>query len=503
MTQSVEGSTSTTRARVRALTSRNDLPHPGVLALAALVTAWVVTFSVLVVRRHRGFYDFGFDMGIYDQAVWLLAHGHDFITVRGLPVFGHHGTFGLFLFVPAYWVGLGPDFLNITQVIVLALGAVPVYMIARDRKLGPWAAGALGAVFLLHPALQFFTSELFHPEAVAITPILCAYLCATRKSWGWFTVWAVLAISFKEDVAIFVTVLGVIVAIRGERKRGFAIAGLAIVWFLVVSQVLIPVVSGHSAHYEGLYQGVGGGPSGMIDTALHDPGEITRRVFSSESGDFAWKLLAPFGFASFLAPLPLLMGLPQFLLDVLSDVSWTRTITFRYAALPLTALAIAMVEGIGFVRRRMGARVQMVAVGIVLASAIFGTLAWGPSPIGAEYKRGWWPTTEDPRLASKRAAVALIPDDESVSATYTLVSQLSHREEIYQYPNPWRASNWGVADSPTPNPRRIDWIVVDHQTMGDEDEALLQTILEHGQFKIVLAADDVLVARRVGVSAPR
>ena len=29
-------------------------------------------------------------------------------------------------------------------------------------------------------------SELFHPEVIAITPLLCAYYCSVRKRWGWF-----------------------------------------------------------------------------------------------------------------------------------------------------------------------------------------------------------------------------------------------------------------------------------------------------------------------------
>ena len=48
-----------------------------------------------------------------------------------------------------------------------------------------WAA-PLGIAFLLHPALQFFMSELFHPEVIAITPLLCADDCSVRKRWGWF-----------------------------------------------------------------------------------------------------------------------------------------------------------------------------------------------------------------------------------------------------------------------------------------------------------------------------
>jgi len=472
---------------------------PAALVLGALMVVWIATFAVLVVRRHDRFWDVDLDMGLYDQAVWLVAHGRGFITVRGLPVFGHHASFGLALFAPASWLGAGPNFLNVTQVIVLALGAVPVYLVAREHRLHEATAAFLGAAYLLHPALQFFSWELFHPETIAITPLLCAYLCAVRRSWGWFAFWAVLAMSFKEDVAIAVLVLGLLVAWRGDRRIGLATAGAAALWFALVVWVMIPAVSGHSAHYEALYGGVGLSAGGIVETAFTNPGEITSRVFSSESGDFAWKLAAPFGFAPVLAPAPLLLGLPQYFLDVVSDVPWTRTITFRYAALPLVALAIAMVEGVAFLRRRVGRRAEVAAAVFVVGWAIFGTLAWGPSPIGAEYHRGWWPPATDDRINAKRAAIDLVPEDASVSASYTFVPQLSRRAEIYSFPNPWRATNWGVPGSATRDPRRVDWLVIDCLPFlapdQADDRAYIASIVNDG-FRVVFDKDHVFVARR-------
>jgi uncharacterized membrane protein len=477
--------------------------HPAAIALGVAIAIWVLTFALLVVRRQDRFWSVDFDMGIYDQAVWLLARGHDFITVRGLPVFGHHATFGFYLFAPASWLGAGPDFLNVVQVAVLALGAVPLYLLGRHRSLSPWAAAALATAFLLHPALQFLSWELFHPESIAITPLLCAYLCAVRRSWGWFACWAVLAVSFKEDLALVLLVLGLVIAFRrrhqpGDRRAGLITAGVAALWFLAVTQVLLPLVSGHPAHYENLYSGVGGSPSGVLETAFRDPGSITSRVLSSESGELVWKLLAPFGLTALLAPGALLLGLPQFGADVLSDASWTREITFHYVAIPLAAVAIASIEAIAFLVRRIGGVTRWLLPAFVLACALASTLAWGPSPIGAEYHGGWWPPDADSRLDAKRAAIDAVPDDASVSAIFTFVPQLSGRESIYTFPNPWRASNWGYQDRDTDDPDDVDWLAIDRVALGLEDQQELEQILGTGDWKKVFDEDNVLVARRRG-----
>ncbi len=476
-------------------------PAAATLALVALV--WVVVLSVLVVRRHEGFWDVDFDMGIQDQSVWLLARGRGFLTVRGLQVFGHHFSPGYFLLSPASWLGAGPNFLNVLQVNVLALATVPLYLLARDRGLTPWPSAALGAAFLLHPAVQFFSWELFHPEVIAITPLLCAYLCARRGSWRWFAAWTLLAICWKEDVALAVIVLGLIVAWRGERRIGLATAGLALLWFVAVAIVLLPAINGGALQSEGIYSGVGGSAGGVLSTAFSDPGAITSRVFADGSADFAWRLLLPFGLAPLLAPLTLVVGMPQFLLDVVSDVPWTRTITTHYAALPVAALALATVEAAALVARRSrGRRAWRVAIPcLVLGCSLYGTLAWGPSPVSTEYGAGWWPPAVDSRIDAKQDAIDAVPDDAAVSAVYTMVPHLSRRAEIYSFPNPWVPTNYGVPGSPRRDPARVEWLVVDRAVLDAPTRALLEAVLggradDAGPFRVVLDRAGVLVARR-------
>jgi uncharacterized membrane protein len=468
-----------------------------VLVLVGLVTTWVVTFSVLVVRRHHGFWDIDFDMGIHDQSVWLLSEGRGFLTVRGLQVFGHHATPAYYLLVPAYWLGAGPDFLNVFQVVSLGLGVIPLYLLARERHLPTWVAAALGAVLLLHPVTQFYTWELFHPEVVAITPLLCAYLCAQRQSWRWFAFWCVLAIAWKEDVALAVMMLGVLVALRGQRRIGVTTALVSLGWFLLWTVILFPEINGGDVQSTNLYSTLGGDAGGVVESFVTDPGEILSRVFSSESGDFAWHLVLPFGlFAPLLAPLVLLIGLPQYLLDVISDAAFTRTYMFHYGALPLAALAIAMVEGVAFASRRFGRTVAFVAPLVVLGTALFGTLSWGLSPIGAEYESGFWPPPHDPRIESKRAAADFVPDDAVVSAVYGFVPQFSQRPEVYTFPNPWESKNFGIGGKPRRNPSRVEWLVIDRTVLGPSDVVLLDQILSTDEFRIVFERDDLLVAHR-------
>jgi uncharacterized membrane protein len=475
------------------------VPDVSPVVLAVVAVVWAVVFSALVYLRHDRFASFSFDMGIFDQAIWLLSRfDGQFITVRGLDVFGHHASVGFYLFVPFYWLGAGPHVLNIAQVLVAASGAVPVYLLARYRFSDGWAALALGTAFLLHPALQFMMWEHFHPETIAITPLLFAYWFSVRERWGWFAACAVLAVSFKEDVALAVAVLGVLIALRGHRRTGLLTAGLALGWFFFVTRLLLPAINGTEAFYVNFFGDLGDSMGEIAWNAVRHPSRIIERLTAPDALDYLYKMTAPFAFMPLAAPLVLLIGVPQTVVNLISVNSFTREITFHYAALPLAGLILATVEGIWLSTRAL--RLRRILAAAVLATSLAATVGWGLSPIGREYRKGWWPLVEDSRRQVKEAALAMVPDGASVSASYHFVPHLSQRKAIFEYPNPFRPSNWGVRDENYPPPTAAEWLVIDRQILGPTDRELLDRLLTGGEFQPLFDREDVVVARRLPTS---
>ncbi|MGI8480262.1 MAG: DUF2079 domain-containing protein, partial [Gaiellaceae bacterium] len=61
---------------------------------------YAVALSAEAIADHNGFRT-GFDTAIYDQLLWLLAHGHEpFSTVLSRPMLADHFQPGLVLFTP-------------------------------------------------------------------------------------------------------------------------------------------------------------------------------------------------------------------------------------------------------------------------------------------------------------------------------------------------------------------------------------------------------------------
>jgi len=117
--------------------------HPAAWLTLAAAFMFAVVFGNLGVQNHRNFGTWSYDMGIYDQAIWLMSRGQSFMSVRGMNVWGHHFNPVLLLFAPFYWFGAGPEFLYVVQACALAAAAVPIYLIARDKFKTPVDGSAL------------------------------------------------------------------------------------------------------------------------------------------------------------------------------------------------------------------------------------------------------------------------------------------------------------------------------------------------------------------------
>ncbi|MCZ7535767.1 MAG: DUF2079 domain-containing protein [Acidimicrobiia bacterium] len=466
------------------------------LTLLAMVVAWSVLFILLTSLRHDRFGTFGFDLGIYDQGIWLTSRLHDpFVTVRGIDLYGHHFNVVFLLFAPFYWLGAGPHFLLAVQVVAQASGAVAVYLLARDRFDGArWLAVAMAAVLLLNPTYQYLAWEFFHPDALSIAPLLFAYWAAREKRWGWFAVAGSLAIICKEDVALALFVIGALVWFRGDRRIGALVAGLSAAWFMLATRVFIPAFNGIGPFYDSFFGEFGDGPGEVVKNVLTRPGQVWETATRQDRTSYYWRMGAPFAFVFLAAPRALLVGAPMFAVNVLTSFPYARDPRFHYASLVLVGITVATVEAIAALGRDSATRGFL--VGVVLAASLATSILWGAAPWSVDYDRGIWPLRTDARNEVKAEAVDLIPTRAPTSAIYNLVPHLTHRDRIYEFPVPWCNVNWGVRGENLDDPAGVEWIAVDVNLLGAADRRLLDDLLER-EFEVRLDSEGILVAERV------
>jgi uncharacterized membrane protein len=486
------------RAHLRAV-------HPAfwTVALAALI--FTVVFGRLAVQNHHNFGTWAFDLSIYDQGTWLLSRGKSFVTVRGLDLWGHHINLILVLFVPFYWFGAGPDFLLVVQAAALGAGAFPVYLLARDRMRNEWVGAVFAVVYLLYAPVEWVTSANFHPEALVVTPLLWAWWFGTRRRWTGTFVALAFALATREDTALAVIVLGAVLwwHLRGDpeagssdRRMALAVAGAGVAWYLVATRLVIPWRNyGEEPFYvRGFYGHYGDGMFEVAGEVLTRPDRVVSDGTQPDRLRFYRDLLLPWGGLPLAGLVELLMAGPQMLASVIGTSPYARMIRYQYTSVMLAPITIAAVEGAARLWRFR--HVRQVLVPWLLVCAYVSHVAWSPSPISAN--EAVWATPRE-RHGAMRAALDLVPDDAAVTATFALSPHIAHREQLYDWPNPWIPAYWGNDDERRlPDPTEIEYLLVDRLHVGADHRPLFDSLIAPGgDYEVVFEADDVIVAQRV------
>src|SRR5262249_11002316 len=154
------------------------------------------------------------------------------------------------LFVPLWLLAPSPLTLAAVQVAAVALGALPVFWLAR-RHLGSSTLGVLLAVsYLLYPWLQWTALDAIHPVTLAIPLLLFGVWFLDSDRLVPFAVCAVLVVAAGELLGLTVAALGVWYALaRGRRTAGLAIAAAGAASTLVALRVVVPAFSGGASAF--------------------------------------------------------------------------------------------------------------------------------------------------------------------------------------------------------------------------------------------------------------
>ncbi len=492
---------------VRAVEPRyRSIARIGAWALAVAVVVWIIVFAQLLVQRHNRFGTYSFDLGVYDQSVWLLSRFKDpFITVRGLNQWGFHANFLLYLFVPFYWLGAGPNLLNIAFVLSLGLGAYPVYRIGRHYFANPIYGVVFGVLYLINPTLQFMTWETFHPDGMAILPMLFAWWFFLERRWGMYAFACVAAVLWKEDVALATAALGLFIFLfaKGDRLKGLATIVASAIYFQFINNIFLGHFNGDAAFYNDWFGELGNSPVEIAGNMIRHPDMVFSRFREPSASEYVWKLLTPFGWLPVLSIGSAFIAIPQLLANVLANQTFFRDYRYHYASMILVGLTIASQNSVRLFGSLSRGR-KWLAMGILVVCGVRTAQLWGVGPLTENYNAGFWAHHENPVDDSRREALDMIPDGASVSGIYYLLVHTTQRVGAYDYPNPFIPRNWGLAGENVDDPATVDFVLVERGIIAPDPTStgLFEALTEPGgQFEIVFERDGVVLAERA--RAPR
>jgi uncharacterized membrane protein len=455
------------------------------------MAAYAAGFAALSVLRHEAFETGRFDLGNMVQAVWSTAHGHllQVTNLHGAQIsrLAAHVDPILIVFAPLWWIWPSPSLLLTAQALAVALGALPLFWLARKHTGSERAALGFSLAYLIFPATEWMTLNEFHPVSLACPLLLFAIWYLDEDRLLPFACFAALAALTREEVPLVIAGLGIWYAI-GRRRwlAGGTIAAAGVAASAIAIQVVIPHFHGAESSFYGRYDAVGGSAAGIVRKAFTDPGRLLSVAFDHRGTHYLLNLLLPMAGLALLSPLLLVALIPELALNLLSSVGAQSSIHYHYVAAEIPILFAAAAIGAGRLGRWAGT-----AGTVVVLTAILGNYWLGPIPIwrfvpgGQTFQAKSAHISRHDRIAARM--LKLIPATAPVTATNSLGAHLSERKRIFSFPY-LRDATWVIVDERKPS-------------LGDHNDHRLglkriQQLRHDPRFRLVAAADGVLIFRR-------
>lgn len=475
-------------------------------AALALTLGYASLFSFFALARHWSLSSYLYDLGIYDNLVWHTSHG-DFLRsslVRGGTHLSAHFDPILLLLVPFYRLFPRAETLLVFQSVWLALGAIPLFWLAKRKAQSAWTALAVVVAYLFHPALHGVNLYDFHSVALAIPLLVGAVAALEEGRVRLYALFVALLLATREDLSLVVVGIGAYAVLAlGRLRLGAATMGVALVYLLAVKLFVMTdpgifmaeseTSYGYGQWYGDLIPNEGEGAMGMVLSLLSNPLFVLRHVTTGAKLLFFALLFVPLLFLPvFFGGRRLVVLAYGFAFLFLSSRETIHSIHYQYTSvffpLAVALLPLALVnltEGrwprrLGLeptrLRRALSLALVVAAVGM---GAKFGAILPNESFRSGTTKAARKFAKKDrERYAQLAEALRLIPPDASVAATEKMVPHVSNRREAYVFP------------------READFLLVHDADLDEGRKRALEAFLQDG-YRVVRNMREVRLLERV------
>lgn len=416
-----------------------------VLFLSFCVLAYTIIFSYFAIQRHNAFASC-YDLANMDQTIWNSLHGRFFAFSQDAVTttrFTTHTDVILVLLAPLYALWNDVRMLLIFQALVLALGAIPTYLIAHTVTKNKLTSLFVVALYLLNPGIQWVAIYDFHAVSLAIPLLLLVFYFGYVGKWRWYFIAAIFASLTKEQVPITVGAIGLMLALLGKKRFVGIITfciGVALSLFLI--RYVIP-----HFNVEGMYKYSSWYTHFVERTAqnrlINVPLDMVHNyLLTPDAIHYYNLLLRPFALLPLLGFPFLLISAPELLINLLSDHAQMRSITMHYESVVIPGLVISTIFGVHWYRKLVQKFVtKKLFKNIFLWVPILGALGvalrfnyhYSPLPTTPScWCRAYDVSEEDRQF---EALLRMIPETASVTASPEIRPHITHRENAYTMPD--------------------------------------------------------------------
>ncbi len=382
------------------------------IILGIFILLYAIYFSYYSVLRHQTIYSDYYDLGIMDQTVYNTFQGRflemtsktELFQIKRMEI---HNDILLAFLAPFYLIYSGPETLLVLQSILIALGAIPLYLLAKKILKSEYAALGIAFCYLMYPPLQRANQFDFHAVTLATPLLLFFFYFAYAKKYIIALPFLFLALFSKEEVGLTTAFFGLWnlgILVKGDERPwnfmnyfkikeilkdkknvifSIVVFIVSITWFALSFWVIIPAFrQGAEVSHFALerYGDFGNSPEGVMKGILTNPLKTLNYVFRDDAKEYLFFLLSPVAFMSLFAFPIMAIAAPEFAINMLSGDSNMINIFFHYTSVITPFIFISAIFGLRLLHKRfsipMGGLVTIMLVTTLVSSAIKGPLPY-------------------------------------------------------------------------------------------------------------------------------
>ncbi|MBI2710216.1 MAG: DUF2079 domain-containing protein [Actinobacteria bacterium] len=470
-------------------------------AMAAALFALLVAIALAVLRQLDG----GPSLAVWGQAAWRVRHGQRaWSSVAGRDPVASTWAFAAWpLLWASRWVPTSA-LLSVVQALALSLAVVPIWRFAREvGRLRVGTTTLLCAAYALAPQVHVANLGAFHPEAIAVGAVSWATLFLRRRRWWAYWACVGLALASRGDVGFLVAGLGVLAAVQGQRRVGWATAGLGFAWSVAAVVALDPTLAGRTvaASVDGSALAPLAAARDLVTRPLDVLGAIAdRRTLPELVALFGPLLFLPLTAPRHLAPAagPVVLGIAGD--AALRDAAGPTVAAGALGSAPLLLAVVPVVLAAAVALSRIGRKPldrvntdHRLAAALALATLALFVEAAPTSP----YNQPWAWGGRDAADAAREEALDGLRRADSITVSPQMAAMVAE----------WPAVREGPA-APPPRPGTwrpgTDAVLLDtngRDAMGlaiwdDADRTAVVVALRARGYRVVLSAEGIILLRR-------
>ncbi len=478
------------------------------------IVVYTVILSGLSVQRYRTYNAGMYDLGIMEQTIWNTSQGRILTSTvnMGYPVSRFWNGRWELMYLPIallHRIFPYPSTALIIQTIVLALGVIPIYLLAVDKLGKGILSTTLPITYLLYPPLHNANLFDIHGITLATPMILFAFYFLNRRAMAPFYLFLVLLLFCREDASLIAFMLGLYaLVIIKERRAGISVMALSFLWLLLIQNVhhLRPIFDLPPLNDPNLFpsrwERVGGSsPLTFAMSIVQDPLGFLRLFWGTTNLKLIIKLFGPVGFISWLNPSSLALMMPNLIVNMISSSPVSKNIYHHYTGAVTPVVFISTIFGIAYLLRvgkslstagHSGAWKRLIhpvtlSIGI-LSSTLLACLLWSRVPDAASYR-----VTSHHEVNDRKAD--MIPGKASVSVHFFLAPHVAQREGLFLFPDKLGEAEYIFYDLNLPFNRLMSHTMHSNPAVDPVNEPFL-SLLDDRRYGIVDFEDGTIVFKK-------